>query len=190
MGTSISQSSPRTPNWHAVATAFTNETIPIERTVQELWRAATNQPIGDLTKDLGAPIVAECLNIAQNATSREQALNEARRTIALSQQTSLATDIAQRAIVHSFSDVQNRISAFTKSLFSQAGDYLVSRDISGYVGTSDRTRTVSDTFSLKNSIRNEIATKVSNVPIPRDVSASPTNWKSYIQTVVNTLKGE
>jgi hypothetical protein len=155
MGTSISQRSPATPSWHAVTAAYNSDVIPIPRIVQELWRAATNQPTGNLAADLGAPIIARCFAIALNAPSREEALFSAGREVALSGQASLAADLAQRAVVLSFRPGEDRASAFVQSLFSEARSYLVSRDLSGYVGMSERLHTVSDAIAFKNEIRQQ-----------------------------------
>jgi hypothetical protein len=190
MGTSVSQPSPQTPNWNAVATTYINDTVPVDRVVDEIWRAATNQPIGNLSEDLGSPTIAECLKIAQTATSREQALHDARRAIVRSRQPSLATEIAQRAIVESFASTEERTVAFTQALFSQAGNYLVSRDLPGYVGLSERTRTVSDTITLKNEIRSEIASRVARIPITREIADNPVQWRNYVETATGILRGE
>lgn len=60
MGTSVSQSSPSTPRWQATQATYSSPEIPIERTVQEIWRAADSQVEENLARDLQAPIIAEC----------------------------------------------------------------------------------------------------------------------------------
>jgi hypothetical protein len=189
MGTSINQRSPATPNWHAVIAAYNSDSIPIPRIVQELWRAATNQPIGNLAADLGAPIIARCFAIALNALSREEALSSASREVALSGQASLAADIAQRAVVQSFRPGEDRANAFVQSLFSEAGSYLVSRDLPGYVGMSERLHTVSDAIAFKNEIRQQIIATVRTVPTPAGVARQPASWQEFVAHVVTRLTG-
>jgi hypothetical protein len=189
MGTSINQRSPATPNWHAVTAAYHSDAIPIPRIVQELWRAATNQPTGNLAADLGAPIIARCFAIALNARSREEALSSASREIALSGQASLAADIAQRAVVQSFRPGEERASAFVQSLFSEAGNYLVSRDLPGYVGVSERLHTVSDVIAFKNEIRQQIIDTVRTVPTPAGVARQPSSWQAFVTSIVTRLAG-
>lgn len=187
MGTSINQRSPATPNWRAATTAYTNDAVSIERAVQEIWRAATNQPTGDLSRDLAAPIVAECLKIAITAASREEAAISASRTVAASGQASLAADIAQRAVIQSFRSQRDRSAAFTTALFAEAGNYLVSRDLPGYVGAGGRARTVSDSIAFKGRIREQIASRVSAVPRPPQLTGDL--WPGYVKEVVRHLKG-
>jgi len=187
MGTSINQRSPATPNWHAVATAYNSSEISIPRVVQELWRAATNQPTGNLASDLGAPIIAQCLAITLDAPSREEALYSASRMVALSGQASLAADIAQRAVAQSFRPGEDRANAFTQYLFAEAGGYLVSRDLPGYVGVSERLHTVSDAIAFKNGIRQQIIDTVRTVPTPPDIANQPSTWREHVAHVVTRL---
>lgn len=189
MGTSVSQASPQTSNWRVVAATYTSDAIPIDRVVQEIWRAATNQPVGNLAIDLGTPIVAQCLNIAQHATSREEAVRDARRSVAFSGQASLAADIAQRAVVQCFESIGDQAAAFTQSLFAEAGNYLVSRDLSGYVGVGGRAQTVSEAIALKNSLREQIVRTVSSVPLPSDVAREASIWRRYVEEVIIHLTG-
>lgn len=189
MGTSVNQRSPSTPNWNAALLAYETDVIPIERAVQEIWRAATNQPEGNLGVDLGTPVIAECLRIAERSTSREQAVLEARRAIALSGQTSLAADIAQRAVVQTFAKPQDRTSAFTESLFAEAGNYLVSRDLPGHIGPKGRANTISQAIGLKNAVQERIAAVVSETPRPTGLSSSSALWRTFVNNVVTRLTG-
>lgn len=189
MGTSVNQRSPSTPNWEAAFIAYETDILPVDRAVQEIWRAATNQPEGNLGVDLGAPIVAECLRIAERANSREQAVQEARRTVALSGQTSLAADIAQRAVTQSFAKPQDRTAAFAESLFAEAGNYLVSRDLPGYVGPEGRTKTVSEAIRFKNTIRERTAAVVNEVPRPTGLSSNASLWRTFVNDVMDRLTG-
>lgn len=189
MGTSVSQRSPSTPNWDAALIAYETDVIPLDRAVQEIWRAATNQPEGNLGVDLGSPIVAECLRIAESANSRGQAVQEARRAIALSGQTSLAADIAQRAVAQTFARPQDRTVAFAASLFAEAGNYLVSRDLPGYIGPEGRAKTVSQAIGLKSAVQERIIAVVNQTPRPSGLSSSPALWRTFVNDVVTRLAG-
>ena len=189
MGTSISQRSPRTTNWRAVETGYTKEEIPIERLAQEIWRAANNQKEGNIFQDLAAPIIAECLRIVREVQNRDTAVQQIRRTIALSGQTSLATEIAQRAAIQTYQSAENRTEAFTKSLFSEAGNYLVSRDISGFIG-SGRINNVSEAIILKDSIKEQIAQKVGELSYPSGNLTDADVWRNYVGNVVRHFTGE
>ena len=189
MGTSVSHRSPDTPNWRAVSLAYKYDSVPIKRAVEEIWRAATNQPDANLAVDLGTPIIARCLSIVVNSVTREEAVFNASREIALSRQVSLASDIALRALVQSFASAEDRVSAFTKSLFAEASNYLVSRDLSGYIGREGRARTVKESIELKNQIRDQITQIVISVPHPTDL-VKETSWHNYVADVVSHLSGK
>ena len=124
-----------------------------------------------------------------SASSREEAAQTARREVALSGQASLAADIAQRAVAQSFRGGEDRASVFVQSLFAEAGNYLVSRDLPGYVGANGRAQTVSESIAFKSEIREHIAGTVRTIPRSVDVANQPSVWKDYVSSVVNSLAG-
>lgn len=189
MGTSTNQRSPRTPNWKSVEVAYTFPNIPVQRTAQEIWRAATQEPDGGIVSGLRSPVVAQCLEIVQNSRSATDTAQKVKRLLALSGQTSLAGEIAQRAAVIAQQSKENRTNAFVKSLFSEASNYLVSRDLPGFVGTADKVRTVQTATALKTSIIREVSTNVSSVPKPSGKLTSPGNWQKFVNSVVDHLSG-
>lgn len=189
MGTSSSHRSPSTANWNAVAAGYMHESIPVERLTQELWRAATNQPLGDLTEDLSAPIISACLQIALDSDEPTAAVMEARNAIAHSGEVTIATDFAQRAIVQSLRADEERTLAFVQALISEASNYLVSRDLSGYLGLGQRINNISDSIDLKISIQESMKKLVGKIPIPKDLVKTPDNWKIFINRVINEIAG-
>src|SRR5215208_2524088 len=116
MGTSTNQRSPRTPNWKSVEVAYTHPSTTIQRTAQEIWRAAINEAEGGLVSGLRSPIIAKCLEVVQNSHTSTEAAQQVRRLLALSGQASLAGEIAQRAAVIAHATKGNRTNAFVKSL--------------------------------------------------------------------------
>ena len=187
MGTSVSHRSPDTHNWRAVAASYLSENLTVDRINQEIWRAATNQPLGNLPLSLADPIIAHCLKTAVTSSSAQEAIYNVSRLIAESGEASLATDIARRAAVTSFNEPGNRRMNFVKSLFSEAVDYLVSRDISGYVGQSERIKNVSSSIAFKGDIKKQVETIINNNPAPEDVEASPDKWKTYVMSQIEIL---
>jgi hypothetical protein len=188
VGTSVSQSSPSTPNWQAAQAAYSSPTVPIQRTVQEIWRAADSQIEENLARDLQAPIIAECLRITLASSSRTEAVRNIARAVAVSGQSSLAVEIAQRAAARSFSATGSSAGAFAKAVFAEAGDYLASRDLPGFVGLSEKIPKVSDLMALKASIRERIADVVEDVELPEELDVGE-SWSNYAAQVVSTLKG-
>lgn len=190
MGTSASQSSPSTPIWQAAQATYYMPEIPIERTVQELWRAADSQTDENLARDISAPIVAQCLRATMMASNRTEAVRNVSRAVVTSGESTLATEIARRAAARTFSGGGGGGSArsFAVALFVEAGDYLASRDLSGFVGFSEKIPKVSDLMALKKKIRGRIADVVREVELPEGENAVEA-WPDYVGTVVETLKG-
>ena len=187
MGTSVSHRSPDTHNWRAVTASYLSENLTVDRINQEIWRAATNQPLGNLPLSLADPIIARCLKTAIDSSSAQEAIHSVSRLIAESGEASLATDIARRAAVASFLEPGNRRMNFIKSLFSEAVNYLVSRDLSGNVGQGDRIKNVSSSIVFKGNIKKQVETIISNNPAPEDVEASADKWKTYVISQIEIL---
>jgi hypothetical protein len=189
LGTSHSHRSPKTLLWAAAVTAYTSENILPSRAIEEVWKAIKSQPDSNFVEDLRSPIVAKCLQISLRGMSPEQTSVEVSRTIALSGQSSIATDIARRAAVFSARNPQDRINSFVQYLFSKAFDYLVSRDLSGYIGYSKRTRNVSSSIEYKNSMQNEVKKIVSDFPPPEGLERETEIWDKYIDDITLALAG-
>jgi len=187
MGTSVSHRSPETHNWHAVAASYLSESFTVERITQEIWRAATNQPSGDLAMSLAEPIIAECLKTVMNSSSAQEAVYDVSRLISVSGEANLATDIARRAAVNSFMESGNRRMNFIKSLFSEAVDYLVSRDLPGYVGWGDRIRDVSSSIAFKRNIKQQVENIIGNNPVRENIEMNSESWKAYIISQIKNL---
>jgi len=186
VGTSKNQPSPKTPNWRAAHLAYSDPTISLDRAVQEIWRAATNQPSGDLAHSLRQPAVAECWAVASEARSREGAVDLVSRHIASLGRTSLALVIAQRAIAQSFGQ-PNPVASFASCLFAEAGNYLVSRDLPGFVGATGRATTITEATSLKAQIRDRIGARTAEDKAPTKAALAD-SWADYVTQVVSHLR--
>jgi hypothetical protein len=189
MGTSINQSSPATSNWNAVWTCYDRDEVPVERIAQEVWRAATNQPKGNLGTDLGSPIVAECFRQATTAQSASAAQAAVRRQIIETGSNSLAAEIAQRALVRSFASPLAKTDAFVSLLFSEASNYLVARDLPGHVGRSNRTASVSSARALKRGICDLVATRAKTAAGAFTKGMSNAQWRSEVVSLLTKLSG-
>jgi hypothetical protein len=188
VGTSTSHKSPDTTNWHAAQAAYLDERIPVQRAVQEIWRAAMNQPHGDLSDQLSAPIIALCLHTVSSVPDQREALGKLSREIALSGSVSLATDIARRAAAQAFASQEGRSNAFVASLFREATDYLVARDLPGFVGPRKRAKSASEAIALKAQLKAAAADIARRVPPPGS-SPTPTAWRRFVASVVAQLSG-
>jgi hypothetical protein len=184
LGTSVNQRSAPSANWSAAQAGYRAE-IPIERVVQEIWRAATNQREGDLARLLGEPIVARVGRIAVEGRTAAEVGFAASKEVARSKAASLAADIAQRAAVQCVSS-ENRAQAFGERLFAEACNYLLSRDLPGYVGGRNRNQTVADSIAFKSSVLRNTERVVNGAGAP-DFSTEK-SWRGYVDGVVDRLK--
>lgn len=185
MGTSVNQPSPKTINWRAAQATYRNADTPVERVLREMWRAATSQGGGNLANLLAQPIVARVREIVLRGGDATQVAMAASREIAESRQSSFAADIARRAAVQSVT-AENRAQAYSERVFAEASNYLLSRDLPGYVGDVGRNKTVSDSFQFKRAVLEAAANVVRTVGPPP--SNTPEAWHDHTTAVVDALK--
>ena len=186
MGTSVSQRSPDTLNWRAAQATYEDSGIPIDRVLQEVWRAATSQDGEAFRAMLNEPIVYRLRDIAINARTPGEAARLASRAIAESKQTSLVADIALRAAVQSAAST-TKAQAYSERLFAEASNYLLSRDLPGFVGTG-RNSTVAESVRFKASVLHAASEAVRQVGIPK--TSTPGAWQKHAADVVNRLRGK
>lgn len=185
MGTSVNQPSPKTINWRAAQATYRNADVPVERVLREMWRAATNQAEGNLANLLSQPIIARVRDIALQGGDATQVAMAASREIAESRQSSFAAEIARRAAVQSVT-AEDRAQAYSERVFAEASNYLLSRDLPGYVGDIGRNKTVSDSFQFKRAVLEAAANVVRLVGTPP--SNTPEAWHDHTTAVVDALK--
>jgi hypothetical protein len=188
MGTSVSHPSPATRNWAAVAAAYRRPDVPEERVVQEVWRAAQSDPDANWADLLSAPIVPACLEIALASGSPAAAVRDTAREIARTGQSSIAADIAKRAVVRSFG-ADDRRQAFVAAVFGEATSYLVSRDLPDHIGDAGRNRTVGEGVAFKEGLRARAERAVRELPAPAAARQGDA-WPRFVGEAVRALAGQ
>lgn len=183
MGTSVSQPSPKTSGWSAVATCYANPDVPLERAATEIWRAAIKQD-ETIADQLKSPVVDACLAISRKATTPTEAA-QAIQAATRASENSFVGELAKRAVMAKAGGGFPNESAVAV-LFRQVTDYLVSRDIAGYVGPSYRCKTVGDIRIFKRSVGNVVAARVSQ--IERGRMASGRDWRTSLGSILNRLQ--
>jgi hypothetical protein len=163
--------------------------VTVDRLVQEVWRAAQSEEEADWRTLLKSPGVTFCLDASAVAQTPEQALSSAEREIGRARQSSIAAGVAKRALVQGFLIRDDARRGFAEALFSEATNYLVSRDLAGYVGEHFRNRRVSDAIEFKESIRSHVRQEVSmlieeeGLPQIGDLEG----WEGFIDAAVTRL---
>jgi hypothetical protein len=184
MGTSVSHPSPTTLGWQAVAACYRNDLIPAQRTVNEIWRAAQHEG-SPLVNDLFSDAVFSCQEAVRDSKSATEAVKKATREIFKHQGNSIIAEIARRSIPSAF-QVPDKLSGWRSTFFAQITDYLLSRDISGYIGKGYRNKTVSELVSFKQTIKEKANQTVASMqadPISRK------EWVAYSKLILNRLSG-
>jgi hypothetical protein len=184
MGTSVNQSSPRTLNWSAAQSGYRNANVPVERVAAEIWRAAGNQPSGNLADLLARPIVATIGELASQAKSGAELAKKSAFVVAESKQASLAADIARRAAVQSVG-ATNPFKTYSERLFSEATSYLVARDLPGYVGMG-RIANVAQSVRFAAQVAQHVAEVARSIDVPTQISAR--SWAAHVRSVVDSLR--
>lgn len=184
MGTSVSQPSPKTRNWEAAQATYKSDDFPVERVLSEIWRAATNQEAGNLSEQLSAPIVNRLREIVGRSGTAVEIASAVNREIALSRQNSLGVEIARRAALQSL-NAQNKSQTFNERLFAEASNYLLSRDLSGFIGSEFRNKNVTDSIHFKQAITNAAVQSVKTIETSSSISEN--QWREYTGTVIKQL---
>lgn len=185
MGTSVNQRSPDTTPWKFVQQAYDDPNVPLDRALNLIWRAADLEQETRLTNLLGQPIIGSVAAVVGSAQSPSQAARDAVRLIVTNKASSLAADIARRAVVQSVGQ-EDAPQAFARRLFAEATNYLVARDLPGHVSKSGRAQNVADSLAFKQRIMDTAMAVVDRVPSPRALDAQ--GWSSYVTAVVSALK--
>jgi len=185
MGTSVSHRSPRTVSWAAVSAAYRASNVGIDRVVAELWRAARSEPSSNWESLLAGPAVTICLRSALANAGPEGALRAASRQISQELVSSLAADIAKRAVVKSFSH-EDKASGFARELLVEASNYLVARDLSGAISPNSRNTTVSQAIAFKERISQRVSAAVHDAGSPSSESAA---WTDFLHRAIERLVG-
>lgn len=185
MGTSVSQGSPNTNAWRAVAAAYKEPTIDPGRLAKLVWRAAGTDAQSDLGNLLAEPVIAQCFMATLNATTPNQTATAVTRLVARTENPTFATEIAKRAVLLS-TVMKDKGLSFSEYLFAEATNYLVSRDISPIIGLSSRLQTVQDAARLKDDMMNQVVAVVRSVGQPE--VHQPSDWNGFVKHVVARLR--
>lgn len=185
MGTSVSQGSPRNPNWQRVMTCYKNRNIPEDRVVSEVWRASENQET-PLSEELKSDVVFDCYRAVQSSENFVQALEKINSSFLEKSNNSISAEFAKRVVPIAFS--QKHPAVAWKSLFiSEITKYVISRDASGFVGEKYRNKTVNDLVNFKNRLAEKARVVAANVQVE---VKSIKDWRRFVDSTVANLKNE
>jgi len=185
MGTSISQRSPDTPNWRLAQNAYTDPDMPVSDALREIWRAASNENETNLMSHLARPEIASFAELAVLASSPSEAFEQVSTFVSDRKVASVAADIAKRAVVQS-AGTDNPREFFFQRLFAEATNYLVSRDLPGYVKVGGKFGNVSEARQFTQEMMNTAADAVRHTPTP--VIMQDDDWSRYVRAVVSTIR--
>jgi hypothetical protein len=185
MGTSVNQRSPETNNWRIVQRAYENADVPISLALRDIWRAADNQPEGNLFSQLADPAIGALAAVAGTAASPTEASSEVGRLILDQNAASLAADITRRAVMQS-AGRENALALVVERVFMEATNYLVSRDIPGHIRPGARLETVAEARAFKQEAMTTTAEAVRRTTPPPSFQGD--DWSSFVSTVVRAIQ--
>jgi len=183
MGTSISQSSPRNTNWSPVHAGYQRENIPESRIINEIWRASENEdtPISAAIKSKG---VFDCYSAVTSSNNISEAIQKYTSSLIENKNNSIITEFAKRSIPTAFQS-SNPGESWAVSLFSEITNYVMSRDVSGFVGDKYRNKTIRDLVSFKKDMANRVANIIS---AETKRFRSQQEWNSFVDKSIDLLK--
>ena len=185
MGTSISQHSPRTPKWKPVHVCYENDKIPEDIILNEIWKAADNptEPVR-WANEMKSDIVYKCYEIITASSNSQNALKKIHETILSTKSNSIVTEFAKRAIPAAY--LKANPSAFwANNLFSEITNYVISRDISGFVGENYRNKSVKELFGFKKRLISNLNQILKSVKFEIKTKK---DWNTYIDNAIAKLK--
>lgn len=181
MGTSVTHRSPRTLSWNSVQVGYENSLVPEARILRDVWRAALVETHASWSSLLGTDVIANCLAVVTTSDGPADAFVRASAAIAASGASSLAAEVAKRAVAGSFG-ADDRAREFTARVFAGATDYLVSRDLAGHVGRGDRLGTVREATAFKERLKLQAATTA------REIAGHEPRAHDWAETVARVAR--
>jgi hypothetical protein len=186
MGTSVNQPSPPTDNWRLVQDIYTDPTIGVEAALGQIWRAASNPTEMNLAALIADPVIGSFARLAESASSPAQAYDEATRFVSDNKVASLASDLATRAVLQC-AGRPDAPAHYRERLFAEATNYLVSRDLPGYVSPGSKLANVADARRFVQDITSAATAAVRNTPPP--ATADRAEWPRYVARVIRAMRG-
>jgi len=185
MGTSVNQRSPDTDNWRVVQDIYIDPDLSAADSLKVLWRAASNPNEPNLYGLLSRPEIAGLADLLDRHYGPAEAASATRAELASTKVSSLATDIAARAIIQCTGKEEAK-SLYVQQLFAEATSYLVARDLPGYVGRSEKLPTVGSAKKFIAEMRDLAAVAARQTALPEGLSRE--NWPAYVRSVVSNIR--
>jgi hypothetical protein len=183
MGTSVSHPSLRNTNWSAVHAGYQNAFIPENRIINEIWRACEKDatPISDMLK---SKAIYECYSAVNSSNSFQEALKKFDTSIRENKNNSIVAEFAKRVIPSAFQS-NNPAENWTARFFSELTNYVMSRDMSGFVGEKYRNKSVGELINFKRNITRKVFEIVSSEKVSIKTQK---DWNSFVNKSVDKLK--
>lgn len=183
MGTSISHPSSRNTNWKPVLAGYISKNIPESRIVNEIWRASEKEPV-PMSESLKSETIFACFKAVNSSSDFREALNKFTATVRENKSNSMVAEFAKRAIPLSFQS-NTPASQWPKHLFSEVTNYIVSRDLSGFVGEAYRNKSIKDVIAFKRNISQKIGDVIEKQP---KRIRNKADWDAFVDKCVTNLK--
>ncbi len=184
MGTSISQASPRTESWEILRKLYIDADIPIDRVVQEMWRADRREE-DSLVSLLATDVISQIFAIACQDNEPSAISSIIADEASNWNEVSLSIDIACRAAISS-THSEARAVSFISNVFGEAADYLASRDIPGLVGLGTRIKNIPESAEFKANLVRSTKERAAEIAKNNQFLASE-SWKEIVSDVVYGL---
>lgn len=185
MGTSVNQRSPDTDNWRVVQDIYLDPSLRAADALKILWRAASNPNEPNLYGLLSRPEIAGLADLLDRHLAPGEAASATRAELSSTKVSSLATDIAARAVIQCTGKESAR-SLYVERLFAEATSYLVARDLPGYVGRSEKLPTIGSAKAFVSEMRELAIVAVRETGVPDDLNRQ--SWSGYVRRVVGTIR--
>ena len=151
--------------------------------INEIWRASDQGP-KPISESLKSVATYECYRAVQSSRTFQEALQKFNSTIQQSKGNSMVAEFAKRVIPVSFQS-KSPAREWPKNFLSEVTSYIVSRDLSGFVGKSYRNQTVKELVAFKKRLSDRVKEVVGSHA--RSIQ-SETEWAEFIDNTIDKLK--
>jgi len=183
MGTSTCHRSPSTSlPWRFANVGYQNPGVTNDQLVRDIFIAVKATNGEEYVNSYSLPSIYSFVKMANTIKDPKDIEINADNEIVKNKDASIYVDIAKRALVKTITK-KEKGENYISNLFAETAEYLVSRDVSGYLG-SEKIKKVKDIIKLKQQVRNIVIKESKKV---KTKIKSERDLRTHVHKIINNL---
>jgi hypothetical protein len=182
MGTSRNDRSPEVPTWKPALLALGNKSVPAERQIQEVWRAALahSQFLESELRNELFPTACQLVSAGLNKLDALEKFDQSMRERGAS---SFFLDLARRSLLRATAE-QWDTTRFAADVMTEVAGYYISRDLPSYIGAKNRVWSPKEALVLKDSLKELTRSAAQSAG---EVASDGSNWSTFVDRALERL---